>query len=100
MDNKYTLETIEPNTAWATRFWIETMLDSTGAPIDTRNLQPGATVEGTPGRYESLGVIALRDKTNRKLKVVDTRTHREFTVDWDQTWDLDRVEWRDDSVDT
>ena len=89
---------ITPDEPWACKFKIQTLVDSTGAPVDTRNLQPGDSVNGSPGEYTSIGVIAVRDTTNRKLKVVDIETHREYTVDFDSVWDIDRVEWTDNTT--
>lgn len=65
-------------------------------PVDSTRLQPGETVDGEPGWYEGLGVIAKRDVNRKLVEVVDTEyTDRTWVVNWDNCWDVDTVEWEE-----
>ena len=93
---EHTLETITTGESWGCRFRVTTFVNDEGQPVDApRNLQPGEAHPGTVGEYESIGVIKIRDITNQKVILVDTKTQREFSVTWDSCWDIDRVEYAD-----
>lgn len=84
------IRAVEPGTSYACRFRVVTMLDDAGNPAQ---LNLGEAAHG-PGEYTSLGVITTRDLENQLVVVVDTQTHREYTVSFDNIWDIDTVEWQ------
>ena len=86
-------EDITPGESWACRFRIETLCDDKGEPVDTRNLQVGQRVVGTPQTYESIGVIETRDTERRLLRLRDHRTQQQYVVSADNAWDYDRVKY-------
>lgn len=80
--------------SWACRFRTRTFINEQGEPVNTRNLNPGDSVDGEPGDYEGFGAIAKRDNEKRLVEIVDLE-HDGFTwvVSWDDCWDIDTVEW-------
>ena len=82
--------------SWACRFKTTTFLDSTGKPVDAKNLQLVQTHPGTPGVYEGVGVIQVRDMDNHRVQLQCVETLRQFTVDFDDCWDVDTIEWVED----
>lgn len=94
---EYSLDDVTAGESWGCRFRINTMLDAEGVPLDTKYLQPGDAAPGTPGVYESTGVIRVRDRDSRQLLVLDMQSPREFVVSYDDVWDVDRVEYREDT---
>lgn len=78
--------------SWACEFTTTTFLDENGAPVSV-NLQVGQSHPGAPGEYTSIGVIQVRDRDNRTVQLVDTRSEQTFVVSWDNIRDVDRVEW-------
>ncbi len=91
------LENCNPGESWACRFRTTTFLDPDGTPVRANNLQLGESHPGTPGVYESLGVIKTRDLENGRVRLVDTVTTQEFVVDREDIWDIDTVEWVDNA---
>ena len=85
---------IQPGHSYACQFRTHCFLDSEGAPVQAQ-LQVGQSHPGTPGEYISTGVIQVRDTHNQRFKLVDTQTLAEFVVDWQDTWDIDLVEWQE-----
>lgn len=82
--------------SWACRFRTTTFLDSTGKPVQARNLQPGQSHPGEPGVYESIGVIQVRDLDNNRVQLQCVETLQQFTVSFDDVWDCDTIEWVED----
>jgi hypothetical protein len=80
--------------SWGCRFRVTTFIDEQGKPVNTRNTPLGGKIKGAPGEYASWGVIKTRDTENRLLVVEDQQLKgREWTVAWDNVWDVDRVEY-------
>jgi hypothetical protein len=94
-DNTMQIRDIEAGNSYACKFKVKTFVDSQGNPVDTRNLQVGEKVAGLPGEYTGFGVIQVRDVDNRLVEVWDTELEREWTVGWEDCWDVDTVEWTD-----
>lgn len=84
---KHTLETISAGSSYACRFRVNTLVNAQGVPPEVNDSPL------TPGEYTSIGVIARRDLENRRVSVIDTATGRQFTVDFDDCWDVDVAEW-------
>lgn len=92
-------EDIEPGTSYACRFRVNTFVTAEGTVRDTRKLKPGETVkDAQPGTYEGFGVIQKRDTAKRLFEIWDQANDRTWVVDWHNTWDIDTVEWVDNSV--
>lgn len=89
----YQLEDISTGTSYACKFRTQTFVNSEGVPLSAKNLQLGQAHPGTPGTYTGLGVIHTRDTTQRLVRLVDTATQLEFTVSWDDVWDIDTIDW-------
>ena len=89
-----TLDELPQGTSWATRFRTTTFLDN-GVPVQAHNLQIGEQHPGTPGVYEGLGVIAVRDSDAKMLEVIDTASQQRFRVSYEDCWDWDEVLWND-----
>ena len=89
-----TLDELPQGTSWATRFRTTTFLKD-GKPITAPNLAVGERHPGTPGEYEGLGIIVLRDSDKQMLEVIDTESQQRFTVRYADCWDWDEVEWND-----
>ena len=85
--------------SWACRFKATTFLDESGAPVEARNLQLGQAHPGTPGVYEGIGVIQVRDLDNERVQLQDVNSLQQFTVNFDDCWDVDRIEWVEDTHD-
>lgn len=87
-----TINEIKVGQSYACKFRCETMLDDQNLPVtsDTKNLKG-------PGVYESLGVIKTRDVDNRLVELVDNVTKRQFTIPFNDIWDIDEVEWIEES---
>lgn len=82
--------------SWACRFKVTTFLDAEGLPTVARNLAIGQSHPGTPGVYEGIGVIQVRDLDNERVQVQDVETLQQFTVSFDDVWDVDTIEWQED----
>ncbi len=88
------LTDITAGQSWACKFKVMTFLDSEGNVVD-KQLNIGERHPGVPGVYEGLGIIKVRDIEKNLVKVLDTKTEKEFCVDWNDCWDADIVEWTD-----
>jgi len=88
------LEDLTPGESWACKFKVLTFLDTDGNIID-KKVNVGEKHPGSPGLYESLGIIQVRDLDSNLVKLVDTKTNKEFCVNWDDCWDVDTIEWID-----
>ena len=86
---------IPAGSSWACRFRTTTFLDSTGRPVTARNLALGQAHPGTPGEYTSIGVIQVRDVDNRRVQLQCVESLQQFTVKFEDCWDVDRVEWQE-----
>lgn len=83
--------------SWACRFRVQTFLDAEGLPVTARNLAIGQSHPGTPGVYEGIGVIQVRDLDLERVQLQDTKTLLTFTVSFEDTWDADTIEWVEDA---
>lgn len=90
------IKDIPTGTSWACRFKTTTFLDSEGKPIEAYNLALGQAHPGTPGVYESIGVIQVRDLENNRVQLQDVESLKQFTVDFEDCWDVDTIEWVED----
>ena len=86
------IEDIPVGESWACRFRTTTFLDEDGMPRSA-NLQLGQAHPGTPGLYEGIGVIQVRDLENQRVQLQDTASLQQFTVSFDDCWDVDTIEW-------
>jgi len=91
-----TIDDLPAGTSWATRFKTTTFLQD-GVPVTAHNLSIGERHPGTPGEYEGLGVIHVRDSERQLLQVWDTRSQQTFTVRYADCWEWDEVEWNEPS---
>lgn len=79
----------EVGKSYACYFQVVTYLDADGAPM---LVEPPS--DGRPGLYKGFGVIVMRDTEKRLVRIRDTQLEdQEFTVSWDDCWDVDTVEW-------
>ncbi len=90
-----TIHNITTGESWACRFRTTTFLDSNGEPVKVTNLQMGQAHPGAPGEYTSIGIIQVRDKDREVVQLEDTRSHQQFVVDFEDCWDIDRIEWQE-----
>ena len=90
------IKDIPAGESWACRFKTTTFLDADGNPVAARNLALGQTHPGTPGVYESIGVIQVRDLENQRVQLQCVSTFNQFTVDFADCWDIDTIEWQED----
>lgn len=81
--------------SWACRFRVNTFVDAQGVPVSA-NLQLGQAHPGTPGVYEGIGVIQVRDLAQERVQLQCTQTLQQFTVAFDDCWDVDTIEWTED----
>ena len=88
------IQDCEPGSSYACKFRTTTFLDDQGQPV-TAQLSVGQPHPGTPGTYESLGIIQIRDTANRTVQLLDTQSTQTYCVSWDDCWDIDTVEWQD-----
>jgi len=88
-----TMMDITPGESWACRFRCTTWLDANGKPQPNEHVAVGTPHPGTPGEYSSIGVIRVRDTQQRLVLVEDIESAQEFTISWDNCWDIDSVEW-------
>jgi len=86
------IEDIPAGESWACRFRITTFVDAQGQPV-TASLQLGQAHPGTPAEYEGIGVIQVRDLANKRVQLQDVNSLQQFTVDFDNCWDVDTIEW-------
>ena len=79
--------------SWGCRFRTTVFLDGDGKPISAQNLQLGQAHPGEPGVYESIGVIQVRDLERELVQLQDIETFNQYTVSFDDIWDVDTIEW-------
>jgi len=84
------IEDITPGKSYACKFRTTTMLDTMGRPAPNLSDVP---LKG-PGLYEGFGVLTTRDMDSRLVKLIDEKSSKEFTVSFDDIWDVDSVEWQ------
>jgi hypothetical protein len=87
------IEDIEVGKSYACNFTVKTFVCEKGNPIDTGKLRVGEQVPGMPGEYRGFGVIVTRDLNNRLVEVWDEDYQRKWIVAWDNTSNIDEVEW-------
>ena len=90
------IKDIPAGTSWACKFRTTTFLDKTGLPIEAYNLALGQAHPGTPGVYEGVGVIQVRDLENQRVQLQCVDSLKHFTVPFEDCWDLDTIEWIED----
>lgn len=86
---------IPAGSSWACRFRTTTFLDSQGQPVTARNLALGQAHPGVPGEYTSIGVIQVRDVDNQRVQLQCVESLQQFTVAFEDCWDVDTVEWQE-----
>ena len=90
------IQDIPVGESWGCRFRTTTFLDEQGKPVRAKNLQLGQAHPGTPGVYESIGVIQVRDLEQERVQLQCVETLEQFTVSFDDCWDIDTIEWVED----
>jgi len=91
------IQDIPVGESWACRFRTVTFVDETGTPVSASGLQVGQAHPGTPEVYESIGVIQVRDMEQSLVQLQDTVSLQQFTVAFDDCWDVDTIEWQEES---
>ena len=91
------IEDIPAGESWACRFRTTTFLDENQKPVEARNLQLGQAHPGVPGEYTSIGVIQVRDCENQRVQLQCVETLKQFTVSFDDCWDVDTIEWQEET---
>lgn len=84
---------ILPGASYACRFTLRDIpLDEWGRPAGLMSL---ADVPITrTGDYEGFGVIVTRDVEQELFEIEDVELKRTWIVSWQDTRDIDTVEWR------
>ena len=90
------IEDIPAGESWACRFRTTTFVDANGVPMNP-NLQLGQAHPGLPGVYEGIGVIQVRDMANRRVQLQDVESMQQYTVSFDDCWDVDTIEWTEEA---
>ena len=91
------IQDIPVGESWACRFRTTTFVDAQGAPVTSKNLQPGEAHPGTPEVYESVGVIQVRDLDNQLVQLQCVESLQVFTVKAEDCGDGDTIEWQEES---
>jgi hypothetical protein len=91
------MKDIPAGTSWACRFKTTTFLDKNGAPIEAYNLALGQAHPGTPGEYQGVGVIQVRDLEAERVQLQCVESLKQFTVSFKDCWDIDTIEWVEDA---
>ena len=91
------IEDIPVGESWACRFRTTTFLDANQKPVEAHNLQLGQAHPGVPGEYTSIGVIQVRDIENQRVQLQCVETLKQFTVSFDDCWDVDTIEWQEET---
>lgn len=84
------IEAVQAGNSYACYFRTTTMLDELGRPAPNLSDTP---LKG-PGVYEGFGVLTTRDLDSRLVKILDEKSGKEFTVSFDDIWNIDTVEWQ------
>ncbi|MGY8868746.1 MAG: hypothetical protein ACKVJK_24330 [Methylophagaceae bacterium] len=87
------IKDIPAGESWGCRFRTTTFLDKEGTPVQANSLSMGQAHPGTPGEYEGIGVIQVRDTEAERVQLQDVETLRVFTVEFKDCWDIDTIEW-------
>lgn len=87
------IKDIPAGESWACRFKTTTFLDQQGKPVAANSLQLGQAHPGVPGVYQGIGVIQVRDLENNRVQLQDVESLKQFTVAFEDCWDVDRIEW-------
>jgi|TARA_B110000977_G_C10937195_1_gene439429 hypothetical protein len=91
------IEDIPAGESWACRFRTTTFVDADGVPVSA-NLQLGQAHPGSPGEYEGIGVIQVRDVDAQRVQLQDSITLEVYTVAFEDCWDADRIEWTEEAL--
>lgn len=91
------IKDIPAGESWACRFRTTTFLDSDGKPVEAYNLALGQAHPGVPGEYEGIGVIQVRDLEKERVQLQCTESLKQFTVAFDDCWDIDTIEWAEEA---
>jgi hypothetical protein len=88
----YKIEDIQPGKSYGCKFKVTTMLDTFGRP-------PGLsdTPLAGPGVYESFGIIQVRDLESKLVELYDEKSRKTFRCSFDDIWDIDDVEYVDNT---
>lgn len=89
----YKIEDIEIGKSYGCKFKVTTMLDTMGRPAPNLSDVP---LKG-PGEYEGFGVIQVRDLQSKLVELYDTKARKTFRVEFDSIWDIDDVEYVEDT---
>tara|TARA_B110000977_G_scaffold58558_1_gene79612 strand:- start:222 stop:506 length:285 start_codon:yes stop_codon:yes gene_type:complete len=92
------IEDIPSGESWGCRFRTTTFLSEDGTPVEAYNLALGQAHPGVPGAWEGIGVIQVRDVEQRRVQLQCTQSLRQFTVSFEDCWDLDTIEWTKESA--
>tara|TARA_B110000977_G_scaffold51274_1_gene69613 strand:- start:1111 stop:1398 length:288 start_codon:yes stop_codon:yes gene_type:complete len=91
------IKDIPAGESWACRFRTTTFLSADGMPVEAYNLALGQAHPGVPGEYEGIGVIQVRDIEKQRVQLQCTESLKQFTVAFDDCWDIDTIEWAEDA---
>jgi len=89
----YKIEDIKIGKSYGCKFKVTTMLDTMGRPAPNLSDVP---LKG-PGEYEGFGVIQVRDLQSKLVELYDTKARKTFRVEFDSIWDIDDVEYVEDT---
>ena len=84
---------IKEGESYACKFKVDTMLDERGRPHPNLSDIP---LRG-PGVYEGLGILLKRDTKTELVELQDEKTKKTFVVPFADIWDIDTVDWIDDT---
>ena len=88
-----TIDQIEEGGSYACKFKVEVMLDMNDKPHPNLSDTP---LKG-PGVYEGLGIINVRDTKSQLVELQDEKSKKTFVVPFSDIWDIDTVDWVDDT---
>ena len=90
------IKDIPAGTSWGCKFKTTTFLNELGKPIEAYNLALGQAHPGKPGLYEGIGIIQVRDIENERVQLQDVESLKQFTVIFNDCWDVDTIEWTEE----
>ena len=93
MEHDMDIKDIPAGESWGCRFRTTTFLNAEGEPVSSAGLQLGQAHPGTPGVYEGIGIIQVRDIDAGRVQLQDVASLEQFTVKFDDCWDIDTIEW-------
>ena len=88
------IEKVIVGKSYACKFFIKTACDRSGQPV--LNLSGDTDTENK--NYESIGIIVQRDTTNNLVRLIDKSSRLQFVVPFDNIWDVDEIEWIDETT--